>query len=267
MPLDPRYLASAVDAALEAGRIHRRYFRQPFDVRKKGPIDLVTAADLEVEHTFRQRISGTFPDHVVIGEEAGAEALPTGRWRWVIDPLDGTTNFAHGLALFCVSIGLEIEGQLALGVVYDPIGEELFTAERGDGARLNGRRLKVSGRSELIDALLCTGFPYAVRDGRAKQVRAFEAFLGRARAVRRLGSAALDLCYVAAGRFDGFWEEELHPWDVAAGALIVEEAGGRVSAYGGRRFDIFAREIVASNGIIHEAIVEVLEDVRRDTVG
>jgi myo-inositol-1(or 4)-monophosphatase len=262
LSLDPRYLATAVDAALEAGRTHRRYFREALDVRKKGPIDLVTAADLEVEHAFRQRIGAAFPDHVVIGEEAGLQAPPAGRWRWIIDPLDGTTNFAHGLALFCVSIALEIDGRLALGVVYDPIGEELFTAEDGDGARLNGRRLRVSGRDELIDALLCTGFPYAVRDGREKQVRAFEAFLGRARAVRRLGSAALDLCYVAAGRFDGFWEQELHPWDVAAGALIVQEAGGQVTAYGGRPFDIFCREIVASNGIIHKAVVEVLEEVR-----
>lgn len=263
MSFDPRYLATAIDAALEAGRIHRRYFRQPIDVRKKGPIDLVTAADLEVERAFRERIAAAFPHHVVIGEEAGAQAPPAGRWRWIIDPLDGTTNFAHGLALFCVSIALEVDGRLMIGVVYDPIGEELFTAERGEGARLNGRRLKVSSRSELIDGLLCTGFPYAVREGRAKQVRAFEAFLGRARAVRRLGSAALDLCYVAAGRFDGFWEEELHAWDVAAGALIVEEAAGQVTAYGGRPLDIFGREIVASNGIIHKAMVEVLEEVRR----
>jgi len=260
--LDPFYLTTAIDAALEAGRIHLQYFRRALDVRKKGPIDLVTAADLEVERTFRARIARECPGHVVIGEEAESAAAAPGRCRWIIDPLDGTTNFAHGLALFCVSIALEIDGQLALGVVYDPVGEELYTAERGGGARLNGRPLAVSTRGELIDALLCTGFPYAVRDGRARQVRVFEAFLTRARAVRRLGSAALDLCYVAAGRFDGFWEEELHPWDVAAGALIVAEAGGTVTGYDGQPLDVFGRHILATNGPMHPLMLEVIRAVR-----
>ena len=259
MPLDPSYLATAIDTALEAGRIHRRYFRQALDVRKKGPIDLVTAADVEVEHMFRARIADRFPDHAVLGEEGGDGASATGRCRWIIDPLDGTTNFAHGLGLFCVSIALQVDDRLVLGVVYDPIGQELFTAERGSGARVNGRPLAVSSQTRLIDGLLCTGFPYTVREGRAQQVKVFEAFLTTAQAVRRLGSAALDLCYVAAGRFDGFWEQELNPWDVAAGAVIVEEAGGTVTGYDGRPLDIFARHILATNGLLHAPMLEVIK--------
>ena len=261
MPLDPIYLATAVDAALDAGRVHLRYFRRDVDIRKKGPIDLVTAADEEAERAFHARIARTFPSHVVLGEEAGGAARSAARCRWIIDPLDGTTNFAHGLGLFCVSIALEIDGRVDLGVVYDPVGEELFTAERGGGARLNGETLRVSSHAELVDSLLCTGFPYTIREGRRQQVQVFEAFLGRARAVRRLGSAALDLCYVAAGRFDGFWEQDLHAWDMAAGALIVAEAGGRVTGYDGD-FDLFARQIVATNGVVHAAMLDVIRGVR-----
>jgi myo-inositol-1(or 4)-monophosphatase len=179
--LDPRYLATGVDAALEAGRIHRRYFRQHPDIHKKGRIDLVTNADLEAERMFRDLIAQRFPDHVVVGEEAGAVAPPEGRCRWIIDPVDGTTNFAHGLALFCVSIALEIDGRLALGVVYDPINEELFTAERGEGARLNGEPIHVSSCAELVDGLLVTGFPYTIREERRRQVDVFAAFLHEAR--------------------------------------------------------------------------------------
>lgn len=260
MTRDPRLLATAIDAALAAGRIHRRYFRQPLEIGKKGPIDLVTAADLEVEREFRARIAAAFPDHDVLGEEAGqpASAAPGASHRWIIDPVDGTTNFAHGLALFCVSIALEIDGAIALGVVYDPIGEELFTAERGEGARLNGARLRVSSRAAMIDAMLCTGFPYTVREARAEQVRVFGEFLGEARAVRRLGSAALDLAYVAAGRLDGFWEGQLHPWDVAAGVLLVEEAGGRVTNYAGGPLDLMHPQIAASNGLVHGQMIEIL---------
>jgi myo-inositol-1(or 4)-monophosphatase len=256
---DPRFLATAIDAALAAGRIHRRYFRQPLEIGKKGPIDLVTAADLEVERDFRARIGATFPDHDVLGEEATAPEPSRGAsHRWIIDPVDGTTNFAHGLALFCVSIALEIDGALALGVVYDPIGEELFTTERGEGARLNGARLRVSSRATMIDAMLCTGFPYTVREARVDQVRVFGEFLGEARAVRRLGSAALDLAYVAAGRLDGFWEGQLHPWDVAAGVLLVEEAGGRVTNYSGGPLDLMQPQIAASNGLIHGQMIEII---------
>jgi len=263
---DPLFLATAVEAALAAGRIHRRYFRQHVKVEKKGPIDLVTAADLEVEREFRTLIGGRFPSHVVLGEEGAADdaARPPralvgeGRHRWIIDPVDGTTNFAHGLALFCVSIALEIDGALAVGVVYDPIADELFTAERGLGARLNGHPLRVSQETRLLDALLCTGFPYSIRERRTRQIDTFAAFLGQSRAVRRLGSAALDLCYVAAGRFDGFWEEQLHAWDMAAGALIVAEAGGRVSGYNDEPLDLFGHRIIATNGGVHDAVLGVI---------
>lgn len=264
MTLDPIYLATAVDAALSAGRTHRRYFRQNPSVEKKGPIDLVTAADLAAEKQFRQLITARFPSHVVLGEE-GAErggAVAGARCRWIIDPLDGTTNFAHGLAIFCVSIALEIDGRVELGVVYDPVAEELYTAERGSGARLNGQHVHVSDRSEIVDTLLCTGFPYTIREERRQQVEVFASFLGHAQAVRRLGSAALDLCYVAAGRFDGFWEEHLNPWDMAAGVLIVEEAGGRVTRYDDSQIDLFGGQIIASNGRVHEAMLAVIRKAR-----
>jgi myo-inositol-1(or 4)-monophosphatase len=261
---DPIYLATAVEAALAAGRIQRRYFRQPLTVEKKGPIDLVTAADLEVEREFRALIANRFPTHTVLGEEQGsgpASREPRSgeaRFRWIVDPIDGTTNFAHGLALFCTSIALEIDGQLAVGVVYDPMAEELFTAERGGGARLNGAPLRVSDADRLLNALLCTGFPYSIREERERLVAVFSAFLGEGQGIRRLGSAALDLCYVAAGRLDAFWEVHLHPWDMAAGVLIVEEAGGRVTDYTNRPVDLFGGQCVASNGRIHDAMLEVI---------
>jgi myo-inositol-1(or 4)-monophosphatase len=258
LPIDPAYLSTAVRAALAAGRVHRRYFRQNPEIQKKGPIDLVTAADLEAEREFRALVTREWPAHEVLGEEQADSAPARARCRWIIDPLDGTTNFAHGLALFCVSIALEVDGRVELAVVYDPIGEELFAAERGHGARLNGLPISVSSRGPLVDGLLCTGFPYSIREGRGSQVEVFAAFLGRARAVRRLGSAALDLCYVAAGRFDAFWEEQLHAWDIAAGALIVEEAGGRVTRYDNSPVDLFRGQIVASNGRIHDEVLQVI---------
>lgn len=263
MALDPLFLATAVEAALAAGRIQRQYFRGDVDIQKKGRIDLVTAADLAVEQMFRELITRRFPDHAVLGEEAAAGTQPRdARLRWIIDPVDGTTNFAHGLALFCVSIALQVDGRTELGVVYDPIADELFTAERGLGARLNGAPLRVTACPALVDALLCTGFPYSVREERRRQVDVFAAFLGEAQAVRRLGSAALDLCYVAAGRFDGFWEERIHPWDIAAGALIIEEAGGTVTGMAGEPFDPFAGHIAASNGPLHDAILAVIHGAR-----
>lgn len=247
------------------GRVARRYFRQDPPTRKKGPIDLVTPADLEAEQVFRDLVGRRFPEHAVLGEEQGlGGAGGSGeRYRWIVDPLDGTTNFAHGLALFAVSIALECDGALEVAVIYDPIAGELFTAERGQGARLNGRRLHVSSRTTLLDSVLCTGFPYSVREPhtRRPQVDVFEAFLARARAVRRLGSAALDLAYVAAGRFDGFWEETLNVWDVAAGTLIVCEAGGRVTRYDDRPLAIEPGQIVASNGVIHRAMLDVIAGV------
>ncbi len=260
MPVDPLFLATAVEGALECGRIHRQYFRQALDIQKKGRIDLVTAADLAAEDMFRTLIAKRFPNHVVIGEETtAAPAVREAPVQWIIDPVDGTTNFAHGLALFSVSIALRIEGVLTVGVVYDPIGDELFTAERGEGSRLNGERLAVTRAATLVDAMLCTGFPYTIGEDRERQVKVFAAFLGEARAIRRLGSAALDLAYVAAGRFDGFWEERLHPWDIAAGVLLVEEAGGRVTGMDGGPLDLFSGHVIASNGPLHSLMLDVVQ--------
>lgn len=264
MTLDPAYLAVAADAALAAGALQRRYFRSALTISKKGRIDLVTEADVAVEREIQSRIHARFPDHAFLGEESGASSSSDGAsHRWIVDPIDGTTNFAHGLALFCVSIALEIDGQVAVGAVYDPMADELFTAERGQGARLNGRLLRVTTEAELVNALLVTGFPYAPGDRRAEQLEVFAALLAEAQAVRRLGSAALDLCLVAAGRFDAFWEQGLQPWDVAAGALIVQEAGGLVTSYDGAAFDPFARQIVASNGPVHGKVLDVIARARQ----
>lgn len=263
MPLDPLLLATAVEAALAAGRLQCQYFRQSPAITKKGRIDLVTAADLAVERAFRGLIAARFPDHGVLGEEAAGKESPVdAEYRWIVDPVDGTTNFAHGLAFFSVSIALEVRGRVELGVVYDPIARELFTAERGLGARLNGVRISPTRCDALVDALLCTGFPYSIREERRKQLHVFAAFLEEAQAVRRLGSAALDLCYVACGRLDGYWEEKIQPWDIAAGALIVEEAGGRVSRLDGTAFDPFAGEVLACTGGLREPMLDVVRGAR-----
>ena len=234
-PLPPLFLATAVESVIRAGEMQMAHFGGDIHVDKKGVIDLVTEIDLQVEREFRVRIAERFPDHVVLGEEFSAEAerdaIPD--YCWVFDPVDGTTNYAHGVPIFCSSLALEIRGIASVAAVYDPNRKELFTAERGLGAWLNGAPLHVSRADALIDSLLCTGFPYSVQRKADTLVRVFAEFLKVSRAVRRLGSAAIDLCYVAAGRFDGFWEHALHPWDVAAGALIVEEAGGRVTSLEG----------------------------------
>jgi myo-inositol-1(or 4)-monophosphatase len=268
--LTPTFLATAVEAALSAGRLQRRHFRSGFKVEKKGPIDLVSEIDIAVEREFRATIASRFPDHDVLGEEAGSGAdgqkagAARASHRWIIDPIDGTTNYVHGLALFCVSIALEIDGRLAVGVVYDPMADELFTAERGEGARLNGGRIHVTETAELGDALLCTGFPYSVREKPGHLIYGFAEFMRQSRAVRRLGSAALDLCYTAAGRFDAFYEESLQAWDIAAGALLVEEAGGRVTGTRGEPFTAHAGHVVASNGHLHGVVLSTLDKVRRN---
>lgn len=267
--MNPLWLATAIEAALAAGRRQRAHFRSPIVIEKKGAIDLVTEIDLAVEREFRALVAERFPDHTVLGEEGAAgrvDPVSPSRCRWIIDPIDGTTNYAHGLALFCVSIALEVDGEVVLGVVYDPMAEELFTAERGMGARLNGQPLAVTACADLGDALLCTGFPYSVREKPGHLIDAFGAFMARSRAVRRLGSAALDLCYVAAGRFDAFYEEALQCWDMAAGALIVAEAGGRVTGTAGEPFTPYAGHVVASNGHLHAAVLSTLDTVRRGRV-
>jgi myo-inositol-1(or 4)-monophosphatase len=250
----------AIQTAREAGRVLSEKFGRAMRVSNKGDIDLVTEADIAAERLIVERIRGYHPRHAILTEESG-DVVAVGdagsEYRWIIDPLDGTTNYAHGYPCFCVSVALEHEGRIVVGVVYDPTREELFAAERGGGATLNGRSLRVSETSDLNAALLCTGFPYDVRD-RGDFARHFRNFIMRAQSVRRDGAAALDLAYVAAGRFDGFYEEGLRPWDVAAGVLLVEEAGGRVTHYDGSPFRIYQPPIAASNGLVHEAMLEVL---------
>jgi myo-inositol-1(or 4)-monophosphatase len=261
---DPLWLATAAEIVLRAGDIQRVRRESGFQVAKKGEIDLVTEVDLECEQMCRAVIAERFPDHDVLAEEQGSGASGSrgARHRWIFDPLDGTTNYAHGLPIFCSSLGLEVDGQVVVGAIYDPTRRELFTAERGQGAYLNGAALRVSATATLLDALLVTGFPYDVHKQSRDLVELFGAFLGRARAVRRLGSAALDLCYVAAGRFEAFWEQHLYPWDVAAGALIVEEAGGRVTGMDGAPFDPAAAHLVASNGRVHGEVLAVIQEFR-----
>ena len=258
--IPPQYLATAIEAVIRAGDVQLSRFGGDMRVDKKGAINLVTEVDLQIEREFRAMIAGRFPGHVVLGEEfetsGDREATPP--FCWVFDPVDGTTNYAHGLPIFCSSLGLEIDGEIAVGAIYDPTRRELFTAERGQGAWLNGRPLRVSAADALIDSLLVTGFHYGIQQDPEELVSLFREFIQRSRAVRRLGSAALDLCYVAAGRFDGYWESKIQPWDVAAGALIVSEAGGRVSTLGGDPFRSRAGSVLASNGHIHDLMLEVI---------
>lgn len=256
-PLDPSLLATAVEAVIRAGELQMAKFGTGVRIDKKGTIDLVTEVDLEVERMFRAMVAERFPDHDVLAEEI--VTAPTGaRHRWVFDPLDGTTNFAHGVPIFCASLALEIDGQAVIGAVFDPNRNELFTAEAGEGARLNGRRLQVSANAAVLDSMLVTGFPYHVQQNPDQLVKVFGQVLRKARAVRRLGSAAIDLCWVAAGRMDGFWEESLKPWDTRAAALILAEAGGRVTAMNGGEWDPYAGDILGTNGLIHDEVLAIL---------
>ena len=262
MPSDPLFLTTAIEAVILAGDQQMARFGQQFAVNKKGAIDLVTDVDVEVERRFRALIAQRFPAHQILAEEmGGARAVPAGPC-WIFDPIDGTTNFAHGLPIFCASLALEIDGVAEVAAVYDPNRKELFTAERGGGAFLNGRPLRVSSAGRLVDAMLVTGFPYDVHARVDEIVGRFGAFVGRARAVRRHGSAAIDLCYVAAGRLDGFWETDLKPWDIAGGALIAAEAGGRVTDTDGAPFRSRGGHVLATNGHLHEAMLDVIREHR-----
>jgi myo-inositol-1(or 4)-monophosphatase len=243
----PLFLATAVEAVLRAGAIQLARLGTSLRVDKKGTIDLVTEVDLEVERMFRAMAAERFPDHQVLAEELGDGSDRRARHCWIFDPLDGTTNYAHGLPIFASSLALEIDGVVEVGAIYDPCRRELFTATRGGGAYLNGAPMRVSPTQTLVDALLGL----------------FGAFLSRAQAVRRLGSAALDLCYVAAGRMDGFWEQHLKPWDTAAGALMLEEAGGRITGIDGSPFSIRRGHLLASNGRLHDPMLQVVADWRR----
>jgi myo-inositol-1(or 4)-monophosphatase len=249
----------AIQTARDAGRLLAERFGRKIEISNKSEIDLVTESDLASERLIIDRIKTHYPRHTILAEESGiSEPQDHNGWLWIIDPLDGTTNYAHGYPCFCVSIALAHRGRTEVGVVYDPIRDEMFAAERGRGASLNERRISVSRTLSLHSALVCTGFPYDVRQ-RNDFARHFANFIMTAQGVRRDGAAALDLAYVAAGRFDGFWEEGLKPWDVAAGALIIEEAGGRVSNYEGGPVNIYAPPIMASNGLVHEQMMSVLQ--------
>jgi myo-inositol-1(or 4)-monophosphatase len=241
---------------VRAGEIQKSRFGSQIKIRKKGAIDLVTEVDLEVERMFRAMIAERFPDHAVLAEEMG-ETGAGARCRWVFDPIDGTSNYAHGIPIFCSTLALEIDGVVSVGAVFDPNRNELFTAERGVGAWLNGERLQVSDTATLSDAMLVTGFPYDVREKLDDYLTLFGEYLRHARAVRRLGSAAIDLCWVAAGRMDGFWERGLKAWDMMAGGLIIQEAGGRVTAIDGGPWQPFDGHVLASNGHIHGEMVGI----------
>ena len=252
-----QFLDIAVDAARIAGRFQQYRFASALNVTLKGDKNLVTEVDQESERLIVGHLLGSFPGHSIIAEEG---EYPQGDtpFRWIIDPLDGTTNYAHGFPWFCVSIGLESAGELVAGVIYNPMHDELFTATKGVGAFLNGQRLHVSSRSPLQNTLLGTGFPYDCASDPANNFDNFIAFQKAARGIRRAGAAALDLAYVAAGRLDGFWELKLKPWDVAAGVLLVREAGGTVTTFDGTEYDVFNHRIVASNGLIHEEMTAML---------
>jgi myo-inositol-1(or 4)-monophosphatase len=257
---DPLLLTTAVESVIRAGDLMMTRFGGEMRIDKKGKIDLVTEVDLQVEREFRKVIAERFPTHAILAEELGGRAEAPPGPCWVFDPIDGTTNFAHGLPIFCSSLALEVDGQAVVAAVYDPTRQELFTAERGGGAHLNGKPIRVSDAGDLVDAMLVTGFPYDVHQRVAEIVGLFAAFVGRARAVRRLGSAAIDLCYVAAGRMDGFWESDLKPWDIAGGALIVAEAGGQVTMMDGAPFSSRGRHVLASNSLLHPAMLKVIAE-------
>jgi myo-inositol-1(or 4)-monophosphatase len=255
----PDYLATAVEIAREAGALVAEFFKGPLEISYKSPSNLVTEADRRSEVLIVGRLQKHFPGHAVVGEEGGGQRIESD-YCWYVDPLDGTTNFAHGFPVFCVSLGLAYRGEVIAGVVYDPTREELYTGEKGAGAFLNGQRLAVSKIANLSESLLATGFPpFSVEHDLNAQL--FFRFTLLSHGIRRPGSAALDLCYVAAGRFDGFWELKLNPWDKAAGALLVQEAGGRVSNLAGASFSLQTDEIFASNGLIHDQMIPVFSEV------
>lgn len=259
---DPRdKLEFVVDTARRAGALIRESFGGGQQVEHKGVINLVTDTDREAEDLIVSALRSEFPDHMIVAEER-PQVRGDAAFTWYVDPLDGTTNFSHGYPVFAVSIGYEVRGELVLGVVYDPTRDELFHAVRGCGAYLGGERVEVSRVDDIDKSLLSTGFPYNLRSKPEQVCREFERFILKAQAVRRDGAAALDMCYTACGRFDGFWERDLSPWDTAAGQVIIEEAGGIVTDFEGKPHRPGSPTILASNRLIHEAMLEVLRGVR-----
>jgi myo-inositol-1(or 4)-monophosphatase len=245
--------------AREAGALVMDYFRQHVKIEYKGDVDLVTVADRKSEALILERIRTQFPAHDVMGEE-GTRIETGSEYKWYVDPLDGTTNFAHGYPVFCISLGLEYRGQRIAGVIYDPTRDEMFVAELGSGARLNDRTIHASATSSLGECLVATGFPSQKRH-KNPNIYFYHQLTLRTHGVRRAGSAALDLCNVASGRFDGFWEFNLNPWDTAAGVLIVQEAGGKVTDFSGGEFQIASRETLASNSLIHDALMQEFKEI------
>jgi myo-inositol-1(or 4)-monophosphatase len=252
-----QFKSFAVDLARKSGALLKEKFSQTHKIQYKGEINLVTEADKMSEDLIIAAISQKFPDHGILSEESPA-ITGAGKLRWIIDPLDGTTNYAHGYPVFCVSIALENEGTIVLGVIYDPMREEMFVAVRGGGLYLNEKKLHVSDVSDLSRSMLVTGFPYDIRESKDNNLNFFNAMAIKVQAIRRAGSAALDLAYLAAGRFDGFWELKLNPWDTAAGCLMVEEAGGVVSDIAGSKWNLQSPSLLASNALIHEQMIKVL---------
>ncbi len=260
MKKDDRYLRTAIAAAKEAGRIQMLHFGHSHPVQYKGEFNPVTEVDRLCERAIVKMISDAFSDHDILTEESPFEGKGS-RWKWIIDPLDGTTNYLHGFPCFCISIGLEVEGEVEMGVVYVPPLRELFHAEKGKGAFLNGERMTVSRVDRLDRSLICTGFPYDVHDRADFYLRYLRQFITRCFAIRRPGSAAIDLSYLAAGRFDGFWEFKLHAWDVAAASLLITEAGGKVTDLQGRPFNVYSEVILASNGLVHEEMIQTIREM------
>jgi myo-inositol-1(or 4)-monophosphatase len=268
VPADLRIASQAGRIALEAGALVRGFFECGVATEYKGDVDLVTEADRASEKLIAERLSAEWPDHGVFGEE-GARQRMEGEYRWYVDPLDGTTNFAHGFPVFCISLGMERrrpglaegeDGELVAGVIYDPTRDELFAAEAGRGAWLNGRRIHVSDAGTLSEALLATGFPSRKRHANPN-IHFYQELTLRSHGVRRAGSAALDLAYTACGRLDGFWEFNLNPWDTAAGALLVMEAGGSMSSFEGARFRLNSREVLATNGRLQREVTGLFADM------
>lgn len=259
----PAYLCGMLKATLlkatyAGGKILQQYFNGAFQISSKSSLnDLVTEADKQAESAIFSVIRETFPQHFILSEESG-EIVTDSNVKWIIDPLDGTVNFAHGIPICCVSIAVEQDGEIIMGAVYNPFMNEFFFAEKGQGATLNDQKIQVSKKPELASAFLVTGFPYQWEDSPNNPISIFEYFVKQGQPVRRLGSAAIDLCWVACGRFDGFYEHSLHAWDAAAGFIIVEEAGGKVTDFKGQRYSPYQKRLVATNGIIHPSLLDVI---------
>ncbi len=251
------FIQAAEEASRIAGALQLEGLKREKQIEFKGSINLVTDVDKACEKAIVEVLQGRFPEHDILAEE-GSGRRKNSEYKWIIDPLDGTTNYAHGYRLFCVSIALEHKGEIVVGAVYEPNRDEMFLAEKGGGAALNGEKISVSAVADLNHAMLATGFAYNVRETSNNNLDHFQKFLMKAQAIRRDGVAAIDLCYVAAGRYDGFWELNLFPWDVAAGYLMIQEAGGKVSDFRGKAFDVYSKEILASNGRLHPVLAEVL---------